>query len=215
MTQKRKMTGSQKAGAGGLGLMFAALIAGLFTVEGGYVNDPNDPGGATNLGVTERVARANGYQGDMRHLTKTQAGDIYANQYIVQPGYAPIVESDFYTAEEIIDTAVNAGPSRASRWFQESLNHLNRQGIDYADIAEDGRIGPATLSAHRALQRKRGNKLACQMLVKLMDAKQAGHYMRLGGTNSKFESYIPGWTRTRIGNVDLDKCGSDDWKRDG
>lgn len=208
MTQKRKMTGSQKAGASGLALMFAALIAGIFTVEGGFVDDPNDPGGATNLGVTERVARDNGYRGDMRDLTKPEAGDIYANQYIVRPGYSPIVEADFYTAEEIIDTAVNAGPSRASRWFQESLNHLNRQGRDYADIVEDGLIGPGTMAAHRALQRKRGKKLACQLLVKLMDAKQAAHYMRLGGKNSKFETFIPGWTRTRIGNVDLDKCGT-------
>ena len=210
-----KMTGSQKAGASGLALMMAAIVVSIFSVEGGYSNDRNDPGGPTHRGVTEVVARDNGYRGDMRDLSAEQAADIYTSQYILKPGYGPIVEADFYLAEEIIDTAVNAGPGRASRWFQESLNHLNRRELDYPDIVEDGRVGPATLAAHRALQRKRGNKLACQLLVKLMDAKQAGHYMRLGGKNSKFETFIPGWTRTRLGNVDLDKCGSDDWKRDG
>lgn len=214
MTQKHKMTGSQKAGASGLALMFAVLIAGVISVEGDYVNDPNDPGGPTNKGVTERSARENGYTGDMRNLTDDQAADIYARKYILKPGYGPIVEADFYLAEEILDTGVNAGPARASRWFQESLNHLNRRGVDYPDIVEDGLIGPATMSAHHALQQKRGKKLACQLLVKLMDAKQAGHYMALGGKNSKFETFIPGWTRTRIGNVDLDKCGSDAWKRE-
>lgn len=205
-------TGKQKGALGVLGAI-GIIIAGVVAVEGGFVNNPNDPGGPTNKGVTEKTARENGYAGDMRNLTDDQAAEIYANKYIIKPGYDPIVEKDFYTAEEIIDTGVNAGPSRASLWFQQSLNHLNRRGADYPDILEDGRVGPATMAAHRALQQKRGKKLACELLVKLIDAKQAAHYMALGGKNSKFEEFIPGWIRTRIGNVDINSCGTDNWKR--
>lgn len=208
MADKQPMTGSQKAGAGGLLGMMSILIAGVIAVEGGYVNDKNDPGGETNLGVTKNVARANGYTGDMKKLTKLTASAIYQNQYILKPGYGPIVESNFYTAEEMVDTGVNAGPGRASLWFQESLNHLNRQQKDYRDVAEDGDVGPASIAAFDALQRKRGKKLACELMVKLMDAKQANHYMRLAGKNSKFETFMPGWIRTRLWNVDIKKCGT-------
>lgn len=43
--------------------------------EGRYVNHPSDPNGATNWGITERVARANGYQGDMRTLPNLHAAN--------------------------------------------------------------------------------------------------------------------------------------------
>jgi len=200
-------TNKQKGAVGGLGLI-GLIIAAVVTVEGGFVDNPNDPGGATNHGITEQVARDNGFVGRMQDLSQAEAINVYAQQYIERPGYAPLVEIDFWFAEEIIDAGVNAGPSRASRWAQESLNHYNRGGQDYRDIAEDGRFGTGSITAYRALQRKRGKKTACELMVKAVDAKQAQHYMRLAGSNSKFETFMPGWMRTRIGNVDQSKCGT-------
>ena len=49
--------------------------------EGGYSNDPNDPGGATRFGITEAVARANGYEGDMKDLPLDKAKSIYKAKY--------------------------------------------------------------------------------------------------------------------------------------
>lgn len=195
-----------KGGKRGLSAAVLAILASVFAVEGGYVDNPHDPGGATNHGVTVAVARDNGFRGDMRTLTREEAAEIYVAQYIDKPGYAEIVEFDPGVGHELVDTGVNAGPGRASRWLQESLNHFNERGASYADVAEDGKIGRGTLAAYAGLQRKRGPKLACELLVKSIDAKQAQHYMRLASSRSSFETFMVGWFRTRIGNVDLVEC---------
>ena len=49
--------------------------------EGGYVNNPKDPGGETNWGITKAVAVANGYAGDMRTMPKETAKSIYKKMY--------------------------------------------------------------------------------------------------------------------------------------
>lgn len=195
----------KKAGLAGV---ISLIIAAVFAVEGGFVDNPRDPGGATNHGVTEKVARHSGFKGRMQDLTRDEAEEIYATRYIVKPGFDRIAALDPRIAEEVVDTGVNAGPPRAARWFQESLNHLNRQGADFPDVEEDGIVGSGTIDAFEKLRRKRGAVPACQMLVKLLDAKQASHYMRLGGKNSDFETFMPGWIVNRIGNVGPDKCGT-------
>lgn len=209
MAQKNKAKITKKGGiaAGVLGLA-GLVIVSILNVEGGYVDNKNDPGGKTNFGVTENVARSNNYRGDMRDLTQDKAVEIYISQYIDRPGYGPLVEVDFWLAEEIIDGGVNAGPRRASRWAQESLNHFNRRGRDYKDVAEDGRWGPESMRAYNALRRKRGDRLACILMVRSVDAKQFNHYARLAGKNSKFEEFMIGWTRTRVGNIDTNRCGT-------
>lgn len=178
-----------------------ALVAAAFAVEGGYVNDPRDPGGETNHGVTKAVAREAGYTGPMRAMTADQASAIYIDRYLMKPGFDRVLEHSMPTAEELFDSGVNAGPGRAARWFQESLNLLNNDGRDWPDIAEDGSIGPATLSAYAALRRRRGDRDACVLLIRLMDAKQAQHYASL-----RMERFVTGWVLNRIGNVPTARC---------
>lgn len=199
-----KPSGKQVAvGTGAIGIILAAL----FAAEGGYVNDPRDPGGATNHGITEAVARANGYRGDMRKLTVQQAADIYVKQYIDKPGFRAVVDLDPYLGQELVDTGVNAGASRSALWFQESLNHYNNGGRLYRDIAEDGQIGAGTMSAFYALRQARGKVKACQLLIKATDAKQAQHYMRLSAARpQQFEAFTTGWMDHRVGNVPVSKC---------
>ena len=45
--------------------------------EGGYVNNPKDPGGETNWGITIKTARENGYTGSMKSMSRLQAKEIY------------------------------------------------------------------------------------------------------------------------------------------
>lgn len=194
----------KQAGVGGA---IGIILAAVFAAEGGYVNDPRDPGGATNHGITEAVARQNGYTGDMRKLTAQQAADIYVKQYIDKPGFRAVVDMDPYLGEEMVDAAINVGPPREARWFQESLNHYNDNGKIYPDIAEDGKIGPGTMAAFYALRQRRGPVLTCKLMIRSVDAKQAQHYMRLASTApTSFEPFITGWMRTRVGNVPTEKC---------
>ena len=179
----------------------SAMIDGILAREGGFVNHPSDPGGATRYGITQRTARANGYTGDMRYLPLTTAREIYYREYVERPKFTGIAERDAIVAEEVIDSGVNAGPDRAARWFQMALNVFNRRQQDYSDIAVDGDIGPKTLAAFDALQRRRSAILARLLLLRMLDGLQIGHYYALSEGNTKFEDFTPGWVLNRIGNA--------------
>lgn len=176
------------------------IIDGVIAVEGGYVNNPNDPGGATNFGITEAVARANGYVGDMRNLPRSTAFQIYYMRYVVAPNFDDVALIDEKVAEELIDTGVNAGHDRATKWFQTALNGLNDRERDYKDIVVDGDLGPVSMGAFRAFKKRRGADATVIMLAAL-DAFQGYHYLTLAKDNSKFETFLNGWLRHRIRNV--------------
>lgn len=197
---------STRVAGGGLTVAVLAIIASIFNVEGGYVNDPRDPGGATNHGVTEKVARAHGYTGPMENLPQDFARQIYFDDYIKAPGFDRLIELSGPVGEEAVDSGVNTGPAQPSRWLQIALNSLNRQGRDYPELKVDGQAGAKTRAAFAALQKLRGKAEACRMVIKLMDAQQAAHYLRLTEGNSTFETFMPGWIINRIGNVPLEKC---------
>jgi lysozyme family protein len=198
----RKVAGKGTA----LAAVIALILSATFGLEGGYVKHADDPGGATNHGITQAVARANGYQGDMHDLTVVQASAIATAQYIDKPGFRPIIERSPAIGQKVFDAGYNAGPQRAARWFQESLNHLNVRGTLYADVPEDGKIGPGTLAAYDTFRAKRG-AAGCRVLLKMLDTKQGAYYMSLFGKNSRFETFAFGWFNSRIGNVDLAQCG--------
>lgn len=184
-----------------IGAVVLAIVGSVFAVEGGYSNDPNDPGGATNHGVTERVARSNGYAGDMRKLPVEVAERIYTKSYIEGPNFDQVAAMSPALGEKLVDAGVNAGTGRSARWFQEALNQLGRDGADYPKVAVDGQLGDQTISAYRALERKRGRVKACELALKLMDVQQGAHYMRLNKP-----TFIVGWADHRLGNVALARC---------
>ena len=65
-----------------------ALIDAVIDREGRYVNHPADRGGATCWGITEAVARAEGYAGAMRDLPRADAASIYRRLYWLRPGFS-------------------------------------------------------------------------------------------------------------------------------
>lgn len=180
----------------------AAIVAAIFAVEGGYVNDPKDPGGETNHGVTKAVAVNYGYTGSMKELPQETATNIYVTNYINKPGYGEIITLSPAVGQKLVDAGVNAGPARSSRWFQTALNSVNRGGKDYPPITVDGQVGSGTVQTYAALQRVRGKVGACELMLKLVDAQQASYYLSLTHLNV----YTPGWVAHRIGNVPLSRC---------
>lgn len=193
---------TKKQVAGSLSAGVLAILVSVFAVEGGYVNNPQDPGGETKHGVTKAVATAHGYTGPMRDLSQEKAHEIYFTDYIQKPGFLPIVELSKGVGHKLIDAGVNAGPQRPSRWLQIALNSVNRDQKDYKDIPVDGKIGPGTVKAYSSLVQVRGRIQACRIVIKLLDAQQAMHYMSL----TNLETFTPGWVINRIGNVSLDEC---------
>jgi lysozyme family protein len=178
-----------------------ALIAGVLAVEGGYVNNKADPGGETNLGVTKRVAVAHGYNGPMRTLPREVAEDIYYEQYLVAPGYEPLIAIDAAVTEELFDTTVNMGPPRPSRWFQQSIN-----SVCGTSIVPDGRVGQSTIAAYSACQVRLGSTRLCLTMLDSLDGKQRAEYERLVRVNPKLRIFLRGWIANRVGNVDRRKC---------
>lgn len=194
LSNKTKVTGAT-----------AAILAAVFAMEGGYVNDPKDPGGETNHGITVAVARDFGYTGSMKDLSQDTATNIYVTNYINKPGFGDIITLSPAVGQKVVDAGVNTGTSRSARWFQQSMNSLSRGGVDFPQINVDGKIGPGTIQSFESLRRIRGKVRACELTLKLMDAQQATHYTGL----SKTPQYIPGWIDHRIGNVPLSKCQED------
>ena len=191
---------ASKAGKGSL-LAAVAIIASTIALEGGYVNDPRDPGGETNNGITKRVAVAHGYTGPMRKLPDDVVHSIYYDTYLVAPGYEPLIAVDAAVTQELFDTTVNMGPARPSTWFQQSINILCG-----ATLATDGRVGPGTIAAYRSCQAKLGASNLCIATLGNLDAAQGTEYARLVRVNPKLKVFYKGWIAHRVGNVDRRKC---------
>lgn len=192
-----------KRTAGALSLILAAV----FALEGGYVNHPNDPGGETNHGITKSVARAAGYTGSMRDLARycesekdVCAESILRTQYVEKPGFMPLVVIDPAVAEEVIDTAVNMGPARPSRYFQSSVNTVCN-----TKLVVDGKIGPVTVTAWADCRLNLGPR-SCRWMLDDLDRQQRAEYDRLVRRNPALGVFHRGWINHRINNVSRARC---------
>ena len=112
---------------------FDAAFQHVLKHEGGYVHHPSDPGGATNMGITEAVARRVGYRGPMQDLPVELAKRIYHEDYWKAVRADELPPAVRYA---VFDAAVNSGPAQSVRWLQRALG-----------VADDGVLGPKTLAA--------------------------------------------------------------------
>ncbi len=126
------------------------IAAEIVAREGGFVDDPDDPGGATKYGVTIHTLRRLGLdvsgdgtvnRMDVKMLTKSKAIDIFVSNYFDQPRLA-LLPSDLQSS--VFDMYVNAG-SQAVKILQTLLREMG------FTISVDGVIGPQTAKAsHKA-----------------------------------------------------------------
>ena len=119
--------------------------------EGGFVNDPDDPGGATNHGVTLQTLRRLGLDltgdnrvtvADVKRLTAAKATQIFIEYYHQRPGLAALPET---IQPSVFDMYVNAG-ANAVKVLQRLLTDMGFQ------CDPDGAIGPATIRAAQMAQ---------------------------------------------------------------
>lgn len=175
------------------------IILSVFSMEGGFVDHPKDPGGATTFGITEKVARANGYTGQMKDLPKEFATEVYSREYVYAPGYDKIIAVIPAVGHKLVDAGVNLGTIKETKNFQKALNALN--GGKTPDVKVDGVIGTSTVTALQQLQTRLGTHKTCVLLIRLLDAQQAVQYMEL----RDLRMFTVGWVDHRIGNVSCDK----------
>ena len=155
---------------------FEDQIGKTLAFEGGYGDDPDDPGGETNFGIS-KAAYPNV---DIRALTRDEAIAIYKRDYWERPRIAELPDS---VAGKVFDMGVNMGQATAIRLFQQVLNELNVKPI----LVEDGRIGPATIGAC-------GQVVAVNVLSRYK-AVLVDHYMAIIRRNPAMAKYQRGWLR--------------------
>jgi lysozyme family protein len=134
----------------------------------------------------------------MRGYPRDQAVAVYRRIYWDRPGFAAVAEQAPSIAAELFDTGVNMGPAVAVGFLQRALNALNRGQKDYADIAFDRRIGPATIDALQCFLAARapGGE---QVLLKAIEALQGERYLALAEQRPANEAFLYGWLANRLG----------------
>lgn len=157
--------------------------------EGGYVNDPDDPGGPTKHGVTVHTLRRLGLDttndgvinaADVQRMTVAEAEQIFVQHYFQRPGLDRLPEA---VQASVFDMYVNAG-SNAVKILQRLLRQMGQ------DVTVDGVIGPQTAAAADAAARAAPGHLADAYAI-----ARRNYYLRLADrrpTSRKF-------ARTRAG----------------
>ena len=145
--------------------------------EGGYVNHPKDPGGRTNMGITQRTYQ-NFYgrpvtEEEMKTMPRRDAAEIYKSMY-----WDEIRGDDLPAGVDIcvFDWSVNSGVSRACRELQKA-----------AGAYSDGILGPKTMKAVEASKPE-------DLIHRICEAREA-FYRRL----SIFDTFGRGWLRRNDG----------------
>lgn len=173
------------------------IIEHTLQLEGGYTNNPNDSGGETIWGITEAVARAFGYTGAMKDMTRENAKVIYRRRFWDANNLDLVAAQSEPIALELYDTGVNMGVSVAGQFLQRALNVFNLKGTKYPDVGVDGRVGPMTVQALRAYLAWRG-KAGEQALLKALNCMQGARYIELAESREKDEEFVFGWISNRI-----------------
>jgi lysozyme family protein len=173
------------------------LINAVIGREGGYTNHPADKGGPTRWGVTEAVARAHGWQGEMRSFPREEAVSIYRKLYWQRPGFDRISSLAPQIAAEMFDTGINMGPATAIGFLKRALNALNRDAADYGDIDTAPVIDDATIAALTGFLAKRGTG-GEGVLLKALEALQGERNVRLAETRPANEAFLFGWLSRRV-----------------
>ena len=156
-------------------MTFDNAVEVILKHEGGYVNDPVDPGGETNMGISKR---AYPYL-NIKELTKKDAKDIYFKDYWLKAKCSKLPEE---LRMIYFDMVVNMGKSRAVKILQEAIT---AKGVK---TVVDGGIGPKTIS----------NALKSGLEPDRLRSYRVKYYADLISRKPKLEKYWFGWYRRAL-----------------
>ena len=153
---------------------FRQALEVVLAHEGGYVNDPADPGGETKYGISKRSYP----HLDIKSLTKKQAAEIYYRDWWLKYTYGDI--ADLAVATKAFDLSVNMGSANAHRILQRAVNWTEKK-----QLKVDGILGSKTLTAV--------NQADPVRVVQAMRFAAAEYYYLLAKNRSASRKYLFGW----------------------
>ena len=163
---------------------FRRALAFVLKVEGGYTNDPVDRGGATNKGILQRVydtyRKAEGLRpADVRRILDIEVEEIYRDAYWLEGDCDRMA---WPVSLVHFDACVNTGVTQAAKFLQRSVG-----------AEPDGRIGPKTLAALRAVLERETPLALAERLVR----RREPFYRRLAEADPTQNRFLQGWL-TRV-----------------
>jgi|TARA_Y100000310_G_scaffold87749_1_gene84614 lysozyme family protein len=153
---------------------FDQVIKEVFKHEGGYVNDPDDPGGETKYGISKKAFPDE----NIKKLTKQHAAKLYYDKYWI-PSKVHMLPNDLWAI--YFDMAVNMGTRRAATILQKACNHKNK-----VKIKVDGRMGKNTAKSAKILEPERLRSFRVKYYADLVTRKPV------------LEKYWFGWYRRAL-----------------
>jgi lysozyme family protein len=162
---------------------FELAIPTIIRHEGGFVNNVNDPGGATKFGVSLRWLKQQGLAGDINHDGDIDIEDIKALTLATAEGFYRTKWWDAYqygniaaqmTATKVFDMSVNLGPPRAHKMLQQAVG-----------VNQDGVLGAKTFGEVNALPSTK--------TIVTLQGLQAAFYRRLVELNPARQPFLEGW----------------------
>ena len=159
---------------------FREALRLILRFEGGYVNDPQDPGGETNKGITKKVyddyRTSKGLPlRSVKDLTDEEDADIYRTQYWLAGKCDKLPPN---TALVHFDTCVNSGIGQSSKILQRTVG-----------VKDDGIIGPGTLSAVASKVNKEGDKPVAKTFL----TGRRDFYNKLVVSKPPLQKFLKGW----------------------
>ena len=160
----------------------------ILAAEGGYVDHPKDPGGATNYGITTATLKQarkhiTGLPGNVRDLTTEQALKIY-DAFYWKPAGCDKLPSPIDLL--VFDGAVNCGVRQGVKFLQEALNVIN-EDKDKDQLVTDGIIGKKTLAA--VAERASSLRSLCAVVL----WQRTLYYQSLTADKAAFRAFLRGW----------------------
>jgi lysozyme family protein len=161
---------------------FMRSMPELLRWEGGYVDHPDDPGGATNFGISLRFYQENidptADKITIMNLKKDDAYEIYYKHFWLPGKYDQL--QNFGLAKRTFCFGVNMGIKRANKLLQRALKASTGE-----DVVVDGIIGPKTLEVLKGADEK--------ATVAALKSEAAGRYRTLAIANPKLKVFLKGW----------------------